>query len=108
MQVAHAHPAQLGRPDTGQVRDLRHHGITAGDQVLPGVRRILTPAAEEVPQRRLRGRDPQTDITAMTRLVEHVDGRLDGSAETAHDLAGAALFEEREVRVDLVETIRRP
>jgi hypothetical protein len=39
----------------------------------------------------------------MARPVEHVDGRLDGLTEAAHDFAGVALFEEREVRVDLVD-----
>ncbi|CAM5583247.1 hypothetical protein SCALM49S_10332 [Streptomyces californicus] len=103
MDVADLNPAQLGDSYAGDVRHLRHDVVPAGHHRLPGLRQISPPAAEELLHRLSRRRDPQPEVTAVTRPVEWVDRRLDRGAEPAEDLAGVPLLEEREVAVDPVD-----
>src|ERR1019366_6010501 len=74
--------------------------VAARDRGLAGTAQRLAPAGEELPRRPLRRRHPQPEVTAMTRLVERVDRRLDAYPVTTRDLAGISLLQESEVAVD--------
>jgi hypothetical protein len=64
---------------------------------------MIAPVGEELAHRLLGRRNPQAEIATVPRPVDLIDRRLQCGAEAPHDLTGIALFEKREVGVDLVE-----
>jgi hypothetical protein len=53
----------------------------------------------------LRRRHPQPEVTAVTRPVERIDGRLHGRSVATGDLTGVPLLEKGEVAVDQVHLL---